>query len=270
MKRIVSDQLNRKVVVPLEPRRIVSLVPSLTEYLIDLQIGERLRGITRYCSRTPDIRKDRTVVGGTKKFDFEKIDALKPDLLFANKEENYPSGVQLLSKQYPVWISDINNLEQALSAMQTIAEMVNSADRGKLICQKIQTALWRNADLQQAPAPSVCYLIWKKPWMVCGSDNFIDDMLRRAGFENLFSSHIDRYPAVTVEQLSELQPDYVFLSSEPFPFKDSHVNEISALLPAAQVLLVDAEPFSWYGSRLLHSADYFSSLRNRLGLDWRE
>ncbi|MCB1757370.1 MAG: ABC transporter substrate-binding protein, partial [Gammaproteobacteria bacterium] len=139
MKRIVCDQLGRKVVVPHEPQRVVSLVPSITEYLVDLQIGLRLAGVTRYCTRPPDVLNGRVTVGGTKKFDFEKIAGLKPDLIIANKEENYQSGIDQLAGSYPVWISDINNLQEALGAMQSIADLVNSSEKGQLICDKINT-----------------------------------------------------------------------------------------------------------------------------------
>ena len=112
--------------------------------------------------------------------------------------------------------------------------------------------------------PRVCYLIWRKPWMTVGSENFISDMLKRAGLRNVFQRHPDRYPAVSIDEIEAAEPDVVLLSSEPYPFAESHAEEIRTLLPRSEVLIVDAEPFSWYGSRLLHSVGAFASLRRRL------
>lgn len=264
MKRIVCDQLGRKVVAPLEPQRIVSLVPSITEYLMDLKLDSRLIGVTRFCTRPADVLHGRATIGGTKKFDFEKIAGLKPDLVIANKEENYQSGIGELATNYPVWVSDINNLQEALTAMQSIADLVNASEKGQAICEKIGKLF--DGFSSSTPRLKVCYFIWRNPWMVCGSHNFIDDMLRRAGFENIFADHTDRYPAVTIQEITARQPDLLFLSSEPFPFGEKHLDEMSQLLPRSTAHIVDAEPFSWYGSRLMYSVAYFARLRKSLVL----
>ncbi len=267
MKRIVTDQLDRKVVVPLEPRRVISLVPSLTEYLLNLKLESRLIGVTRYCTRPRDVLVGRDSIGGTKKFDFEKIAALKPDLIIANKEENYQSGIEQLAENYPVWVSDINDLNDALSAMQSIADLVNETARGQKICTIISRAFEAMPSIPKNRRPRVCYFIWRNPWMVCGSNNFIDDMLTRAGFVNVFADHPDRYPAITVNKIADLEPDFLFLSSEPFPFDETHVEELKHLLPLSESCIVDAEPFSWYGSRLLYSAQYLSGLHEKCNSD---
>jgi len=263
MKRIVTDQLGRKVVVPLEPQRVISLVPSLTEYLHDLDLGERLAGVTRYCSRPRDVVKGRVSVGGTKKFDFQRIASLKPDLVIANKEENYQSGIEQLAEQYPVWVSDICDLDSALTALQSIAELVNRADTGRDMIHQIRHSFDQPLDAGLTEPPRVAYFIWRNPWMVCGSNNFIDDMLRRAGFHNVFTEHADRYPAITMNKIAEMEPDFLLLSSEPFPFSEKHIEELRHLLPLCNACIVDAEPFSWYGSRLLHAADYFAKLNQQ-------
>ena len=264
MKRIVCDQLGRKVVVPSSPRRIISLVPSLSEYLVNVGAAERLVGVTRYCNRPPDILKSRVSVGGTKKFDFEAIRALKPDLIIANKEENYQSGIDALASEFPVWVSDINTLDEALSALSEIADLAGCSAAAEALLARIRDSFARFPQ-PQGERTKVCYLIWRKPWMTVGSDNFISDMLNRAGLENVFAAHPDRYPAVSIEDIEAAEPDVILLSSEPFPFAESHADEVRALLPRSEVMLVDAEPFSWYGSRLLHSVSAFASLRCRLG-----
>lgn len=262
MKKIVRDQLGTKVVVPAVPERIVSLVPSITEYLVDIGLGSRLIGITKYCNRPESVVNGRAYVGGTKKFDFDKLSTLKPDLIIANKEENYQSGIETLGGLYPVWVSDINTLEEALCAMREIAEICNQSVEGKKLCDAIEIAFALKPVVVEKPR--VCYLIWRKPWMVCGSNNFIDAMLDHAGYENVFADHDDRYPAVTIDEIAEAEPDFVFLSSEPFPFEDQHLDELTSLLPRSTALIVDAEPFSWYGSRLKYSVSYFEELKGKL------
>jgi ABC-type Fe3+-hydroxamate transport system substrate-binding protein len=103
------------------------------------------------------------------------------------------------------------------------------------------------------------YLIWKKPWMVAGADTFINEMMKVAGFDNVVVE--DRYPALSADEMRVLNPEVVLLSSEPYPFKDQHVDELRRMLPAARVMLVDGEMFSWYGSRMMKSAGYFKELR---------
>jgi ABC-type Fe3+-hydroxamate transport system substrate-binding protein len=113
---------------------------------------------------------------------------------------------------------------------------------------------------QNAATVSVAYFIWKKPYMVAASGTFIDDMLRRAGFSNAFTG-ASRYPEITAEQLAAAAPERIFLSSEPYPFAEKHLAEFQEICPTAKVEIVDGELFSWYGSRLRHSAAYFSQLR---------
>ncbi|MDO6462288.1 helical backbone metal receptor [Granulosicoccaceae sp. 1_MG-2023] len=263
MKRIVTDQLGRKVVVPAHPQRIVSLVPSLSEYLIDVGAGPRLAGVTAYCSRPADILASRVNVGGTKKFNFDAIRQLQPDLIIANKEENYQSGIEALAAEFPVWVSDINTLDQALDALTRIGDLVACGAAGERLTGRIRESFAR-LPAPVGECPRVCYLIWRKPWMTVGSQNFIADMLQRAGLHNVFHDHPDRYPAVTPAQIEEAGPDVILLSSEPFPFNETHVEEARQLFPRARVLVVDAEPFSWYGSRLLYSVRAFAALRCRL------
>ena len=115
------------------------------------------------------------------------------------------------------------------------------------------------ATLPAGTGESVAYFIWRKPYMVAATGTFIDDMLRRGGFRNAFAN-LGRYPEITAEQLAAVAPARVFLSSEPYPFKANHLAEFQALCPKAQVEIVDGEMFSWYGSRLLHTASYLKSL----------
>jgi len=247
------DQLHRKVEIPKNPERIVSLVPSQTELLVDLGLRERLVGVTKFCVHPKGLKKEKTIIGGTKNFHFEKIDSLKPDLIIGNKEENYKEGIEQLAGKYPVWMSDIYNLEDACQMMQGIGEITGTSKQAEALVQKILGDM----DFISSAKGTAVYLIWKNPLMVAGNDTFIDDMLDRAGFKNLVVE--TRYPELTSDDLKALAPDYLLLSSEPFPFRQKHMDEFAELLSDTKVLLVDGEMFSWYGSRMRFFSDYVNN-----------
>jgi ABC-type Fe3+-hydroxamate transport system substrate-binding protein len=254
----VTDQMGRRVAVPYPPRRIVSLVPSQTELLFELGLGERVVGVTKFCIHPAEARKKAAVVGGTKNFDFAAIAALQPDLILGNKEENYRTGIEQLDAEYPVWMSDIADLDDALRMIRQVGMVAGAPDRARQLADDIAASF---AALQtQEPPRSAAYFIWRKPYMVAAGGTFIDDMLGRAGFTNAFASQT-RYPEVSADQLAAAAPSVILLSSEPYPFGEKHVAEFQAMCPEATVQIVDGELFSWYGSRLQHSAAYFRALQ---------
>ncbi|TDN40542.1 cobalamin-binding protein [Hymenobacter sp. UV11] len=253
----ITDQLGRRVAVPFPPQRIVSLVPSQTELLFDLGLGNRVAGITKFCIHPPEARQTATIIGGTKNFDFDKIKALKPDLIIGNKEENYQAGIEELTAHYPVWLSDISTLPQALDMIKRVAFIAGEKERGEDMATEI-TASFASLTAPQPLIPAA-YFIWRKPYMVAASSTFINDMLSRAGFRNVFAG-LGRYPEITSEQLRAAAPERILLSSEPYPFGEKHVAELQEICPAAKIQLVDGELFSWYGSRLRLSAAYFNRL----------
>ena len=257
----VTDQLGRRVAVPFPPQRIVSLVPSQTELLFDLGLGDKVVGVTKFCIHPAEARTKATVIGGTKNFDFEKIAALKPDLIIGNKEENYQAGIEQLTSDYPVWLSDISNLPEALEMVRRVGFIAGNKNQAEALAAEIK-ATFGALETQVATEPpvAVAYFIWRKPYMAAATGTFIDDMLHRAGFANAFARHA-RYPEITAEQLATAAPRRILLSSEPYPFSDKHIAEFQAICPAASIEIVDGELFSWYGSRLLKSAAYFSQLR---------
>ncbi|RJE73879.1 helical backbone metal receptor [Reichenbachiella sp. MSK19-1] len=254
-----KDQLDRTVTLPELPQRIISLVPSLTELLYDLGVGDRVVGITKFCIHPESWRKTKTRIGGTKQLKHDVIVSLAPDLILANKEENTREDVEALIPHYPVWVSDINDLSEVLEMIRTVGEATGSLSRAVSLADEIQTSF---QSLPQTKSQRVLYLIWQNPWMTVGRDTFIDDMLQRCGYENVVTAN--RYPILTDEEIVALRPEVVMLSSEPFPFGDQHAERIQTLLPDSQVLLVDGEMFSWYGSRLCLSVAYFSRLINRI------
>jgi len=253
--RTFIDQLGRDVVLPFPPQRIVSLVPSQTELLHDLGLGDRVVGITKFCVHPEEWFRNKTRVGGTKDVKLEVVRSLRPDLIIANREENVKEQIVEMAQEFPVWVSDVNDLRSALQAIILISELTGDVETGAQLSQEIAV---RFAELRPMVSASAIYLIWKGPYMAAGSDTFIYDMMQRCGLRNLITD--SRYPELSEAQLQELNPDLVLLSSEPFPFKEKHLEELRQLLPNAQVLLVDGELFSWYGSRLLHSPEYFKAL----------
>lgn len=254
----VTDQLGRRVAVPFPPQRIISLVPSQTELLFDLGLAKKVVGITKFCTHPAEARAETAVIGGTKNFDLEKIATLKPDLIIGNKEENYQSGIEQLSAKYPVWLSDISNLAEALDMIRRVGFITGVKEKAEALALKISASFTALSTTQ--PPVSAAYFIWRKPYMVAATGTFIDDLLRRAGFRNVFAE-LTRYPVVTAEQLAATAPERILLSSEPYPFGAKHRAEFQVICPAAKIEIIDGELFSWYGSRLQKSAAYFSQLR---------
>ncbi|GAB4046308.1 ABC transporter substrate-binding protein [Spirosoma litoris] len=242
------------------PKRIVSLVPSQTELLFDLGVGDQLVGITKFCIHPADKVKGKAIVGGTKTLNINKILTLQPDLILANKEENTREQIEALQQQYFVHLTDVATLPDALSMIRDVGALVGKQSEAETIATRIETSL---CPLPQAPRPSVAYFIWRKPYMVAANDTFIHSMLEIAGFYNAFANQT-RYPEITAEELQAIQPDLIFLSSEPYPFTESHLAEFTTICPLARIRIVDGELFSWYGSRLLRSSDYFRNLRTEI------
>ncbi len=254
------------------PLRIVSLVPSQTELLHYLQLEAETIGITKFCTHPHQWFKNKIRVGGTKTVDITKVSALNPDLIIANKEENVREQVEILAKHYPVWLTDVNDLKDAQQMIADIGYLTHRPSQAaallRLIAEKFSTLQKDVKDHFGTVAGNtqqlrVCYLIWKDPYMTIGSDTFINDMLHKAGFQNAFAS-ATRYPSITLEDIRLSGCNVVLLSSEPYPFKEKHIQELQEALPATSIALVDGEMFSWYGSRLLLAADYFQTLRKQI------
>lgn len=261
MGRIVYDMMQRTVKVPEYPRRIVSLVPSQTELLYDLGLDPEVIAITKFCIHPDQWFRTKTRIGGTKKLHLERILSLEPDLIIANKEENTQSEIEWLAERVPVWISDIQSLEDAYVMIRELGKLCGKSERALALNEAIRERFQSLHSLRPA-AGRVAYFIWRQPWMCAGGDTFIHELLRAGGWTNAFAS-LRRYPEISAAQLREAAPEQIFLSSEPYPFKEQHIAELQALLPAAKIQLVDGELFSWYGSRLLESAAYFRKLREQ-------
>jgi len=257
-----TDQTGFTFQLDSRPKRIVSLVPSQTELLYTLGLEDKVVGITKFCVHPDQWFRRKTRIGGTKGIHADKIFSLQPDLVIANKEENLQAEVELLRTRVPVWTSDIDTLDAALEMIQQVGALTGEKEKAATLIQEIKTAF---DQLKPASYPAkVAYLIWKKPYMTVGSDCFISDMLKKCGFTPAFD-HLQRYPEISAADLQAAAPEFVFLSSEPYPFKEKDIAELQLLLPASRILLVDGEMFSWYGSRLRYAPEYFQDLIDQLG-----
>ncbi len=253
----VIDQLDRKIQLQAPAQRIVSIVPSQTELLFHLGLDKEVVGITRFCIHPKEWYATKKRIGGTKTVNIDAVIELQPDLIIANKEENTKQQIEELEKIAPVWISDINKLDGSINMIRVVGILTGKISEAETIAQQIINAF--NALAPSAIPFRVSYLIWRNPYMTVGGDTFISSLLSTCGFINVFE-YAKRYPEVSIEKIIEARPEIIFLSSEPYPFKEKHIEEIKLHIPDAQVLLVDGEMFSWYGSRLLYAPDYFKQL----------
>lgn len=256
------DQMGNKVTIPFPPKRIISLVPSQTEFLYDLGLNDEVVGQTLFCIHPSTYHQTKPRIGGTKNLKLDLIAELKPDLIIANKEENEQKQIEYLQSHYPVWISDIQTLADAYNMMEGIGAITGKQNEADIIVKNIKQSFLGLDTLPTLAnnSNSVAYFIWRKPYMVAGNHTFINHLLERIHLNNVFKYKSSRYPEVTKEELIAAKPEYIFLSSEPYPFKQKHMDELQTILPQSKILLVDGELFSWYGSRLQHSCSYFKTL----------
>lgn len=227
----------------------MSLVPSLTEFIADIGLEGSLVGRTKFCIHPESIRKNVPVMGGTKIPNIERIRKAAPDLVICNKEENRREDVEEISGFAKVEVTDISGIEDALRAMKYLGEIVGKGDGAKRIVVEAE----RQLSLRPSAKPlRAVYLIWRNPYMTIGNDTYIHDVMKHWGLENCFG-HLTRYPELSPEAIRDANPDVILLSSEPYPFKEKHITEISGFAPQSKVMLVDGEWFSWYGSRMVEA-----------------
>ncbi|MBG6236064.1 ABC-type Fe3+-hydroxamate transport system substrate-binding protein [Pedobacter sp. CAN_A7] len=264
MRRTFRDQLNREVQIDYPPKRVISLVPSQTELLFELGLNQEIIGLTKFCIHPAGQVKGKTTIGGTKNLNLDLIRSLKPDLIIGNKEENQQHQIEELMQEFPVWMSDVNNLNDAKKAIEHIGELVNRAPEAAYLNHLINAGFndLQNLALQHHIRRSAVYLIWRGPYMAAGKGTFIDHMMALNGIHNAVTT--TRYPELTLTAIADLRPDLILLSSEPYPFSEKHIQVIHEVLPLTEVRLVDGEMFSWYGSRLVKAVQYFFQLQKEL------
>lgn len=235
--------------------KVISLVPSITEALFDLGLTENeVIGRTKFCIHPSEKVKNVPIIGGTKNINIEKIIALQPDLILANKEENVKEQVEDLITDFKVVVTNVENVEDNYYLLKTLGKLFNKEEKAQCFNLKIYDVL-NEAKINSSI--KVAYLIWKNPYMTIGSDTFIDKILREIGFENIFKDR-KRYPVIETEDLADAE--IIMLSSEPFPFKEKHIEELKMVYPDKKIMIVDGEAFSWYGTHIAKCANYFKEL----------
>ncbi len=239
------------------PRRIISLCPSFTETLFTLGLGDRIVGRTDYCCHPEPAITNIPSLGGPKSIRIEQIDALRPDLIVAVREENQEVAVRTLATRWPVLLLDPESVTTAIDSIRLLGTATGTSSAADRLADQITRAFDSLPDARVIP---IAYLVWKDPCMVAGRSTFIDDVLARLGLVNVARSLAGRYPEVTTQQLANLQPRLLLASSEPFPFSEQHLDELRRLMPGTEPVLVDGEMFGWYGARMLAAADYFKRL----------
>lgn len=266
MKKTLVDQIGISHTFENTPKRIVSLVPSQTELLVDLGLEESMVGITKFCVHPAYLKATKTIVGGTKNIKFDKIKELQPDIIICNKEENTKEIVEQLSTICPVWVTDIYTIEDNNQMIQDFGVLFNKRIEAQKWIDKINFAYqdFQNF-IQNKTIKKVAYFIWANPYMVAGNATFINEILKLNRFQNIYEAKEGRYPEIELKKIRlEGDPDYVFLSSEPFPFKDEHAFELGRFTHHAITVFVDGEMFSWYGSRLVKAFTYFKTLHSKI------
>jgi len=262
----ITDQLDRQLTFNNPPKRIVSLVPSQTELLFDLGLEENIVGITKFCVHPYHLKQTKTIVGGTKTIHLDKIKDLQPDIILCNKDENTKEIVEQCSEIAPVHVSDIATIEDTFELIEHYAKLFSCRVQANKIIQKIEFNLqdFKNFIKDKEPKKAA-YFIWRNPWMVAGNNSFINHLLELNKFENIYKNKEGKYPEIEIKKIRlEGDPDLVFLSSEPYPFKEDHAFELGRFTHHAKTVFVDGELFSWYGSRLIKAFDYFKKLHQRI------
>jgi len=234
----VTDQIHRTVDIPNDPQRIISLVPSITELLFDLNLEEHLNGRTRFCIHPKEKVSKVPVIGGVMGLNHHEIEKIQPDLVLASKEENAKGEIQDLSREFPVWVSDVHNLKDALSMIQAIGSICNRNEKALAMTKQIEEAF---STLDHIPENVVraVYLIWQNPLYSVNRDTFAHDMLKKCGVENVFASKEEPYPIISEKEVRAKKPDYIFLPSEPYNFKEKDVKAFQKSFPKVEIKRVD-------------------------------
>ncbi len=258
----VVDQIGNKLIFKKFPTRIVSLVPSITELLFELDLKDTIVGLTKYCIEPKGMVEEIPKVGGTKNVDLGLVLSLNPDLIIASKEENVKDQVEYLQKFVPVWTSNVVTFNDALDMILNVGKICNRFILAEKLTKILQSKKQKLLEIRTKSVyygKKVLYFIWRKPYMVVGANTFINSLLEICGFRNVVLNFTttSRYPAIQKEDLSNFTPELVLLSTEPYPFKEKHIAEFEEIFPNATIMIVRGDYFSWYGSRMVEAFDYF-------------
>lgn len=244
------------------PQKIISLVPSITATFFDLHAEDLLVGRTKFCIHPVPEVDAVPIVGGTKHILLDKIVALQPDIIICNQEENtLDTFERLQQQQIPVFVNETKTIPDNSKLISQLGMITGKTEAAQQLCLRIERELDTVKNLFSGN--KAIYLIWKGPCMSVGNDTFIHSILQHIGLDNCMKKY-SRYPELTIEEIVDIAPDYLLLSTEPYPFKQQHVEYFQELLPHTKVILVQGEYFSWYGSKMQGAAEYFKQLYSEI------
>lgn len=239
------------------PRRIVSLIPSITEILFALGKGDAVAGVTIFCTQPPEGVATKTRIGGEKDPKLDAIRALGADLVIANVEENVRAHVETLREWgIPVFVTYPRTVAAGIRLVEELGRLIGAEDTGRRIASDLDRRLDRLRARRAGRAPARVFCpIWRRPYMTINGDTFIDDMLRECGGRNVFAAAATRYPEVTLDEAAAASPDVIVLPDEPYRFRHAHVADFDAYpsMPAvrdARIHLIGGKLLSWYGPRI--------------------
>jgi ABC-type Fe3+-hydroxamate transport system substrate-binding protein len=235
-------------------QRIVSLVPSLTELLFWLDAGERVVGRTKFCTEPASEVEHIPSLGGTKNPDVDRILALRPDLVVANKEENRREDIEALEAAgLRVMVTDPNSVPQAIEMVLILGGVVGAAEKAEVLALDIALAL---ASVPEGEAVPVYVGVWHYPMMGLGSESYGHSLIEACGGRNVLAGR-PRYPETSLEELRSLNPSLILLPDEPFPFDAGHATLYGEIAPA---LVIDGKLLWWYGPRMPEAIAELSAL----------
>jgi ABC-type Fe3+-hydroxamate transport system substrate-binding protein len=256
----VVDALGREVTLPRFPQRIVSLVPSLTEWLFALGLDERVVGVTDFCVRPAHRVAAKLKLRGTKNPDRATIIALAPDLIIANKEENRERDVVVLTAAgIPVYVTDPCTVAAAINTLAALAELLDAVEAAAPYLQEMHATYRMVLESPPTIPPRVLVPIWRDPWMAIGAETYAHDLLQVCGVTNVAAQLPGRYPRFELATIDELRPNHILLPSEPYAFSHADVPVIAAVYDG-QIDFVDGELLTWYGPRIPEALRFFHSL----------
>lgn len=224
--------------------RIISLVPSLSETLVDLGLRSSLVGCTQFCVEPKDLHRTAQVIGGTKDFSLEKIRALNPTHILANQEENPKELVLELQKEFPLLLTFPKSPFDVPSMLIDIGQFLSLSFA--------EPAADLENVMRQEPKPQVgetfLYFIWREPYMVVGRDTYISRFLETFGYRNAYEGD-QRYPALSEAEIALLRPQTVLFSTEPYPFRKRDAKRLREAWPdCPEIFKIDGRLMSWYGT----------------------
>jgi ABC-type Fe3+-hydroxamate transport system substrate-binding protein len=273
-RHIFTDARGRAMELAVPPERVISLVPSLTETLFELGLGERIVGVSRYCKYPADQIDSRTRVGGVHDPDRGKILSLEPDLIIANMEENRKEDIEFFEgKGLRVYMTFSKTVEDVISLIEELGELAEVIPRAQEISRDMRKEYDRIRKSEKESRPlRVFYPVWRNPYFSINRDTYIHHVLAVCGGENIFADEEKRYFPVTLETVAERRPEVILLPSEPYVFGEKHKTDFSSHIdmPAVRdgkVLLVDGEMVCWYGVRTREGLPYLRRLFEELSVN---